>query len=359
MVEEPKIKLEEGMLLETEEQETGTETEQETEKPEITSFSVKEPVNSPVLLKCPSCGATHNKSGKDFLKFSQVRGHWQGMKDEKHEGAFPYTKEDLGLLEDNKTEESRASPPRRVKAELHQEPVEPLPDELEHLETLLKEHGIKRRAVVLRSMSLRDPASIQELVWALDDVGVAKSRQRRIVTDYSKWLGVRVPEAVIDALSPKEEYESPDRFGRRPYVPEETYEDPRKAVLADMELSELIEIKKNKIKAEIREIENPRSRYGGDQRVENLTAEVKRLASALADEKEKRNEDRFTRLEDLIKKSAENRSSDLQTVTTAVKDMAKSYFAFLSGITDEPPKRERLFQGKSDVTSLVPEEMLE
>jgi len=87
-------------------------------------------------------------------------------------------------------------------AEAEEAITEPLPDALQQLDTILTEHGIKRKAVVLRAMKLRDPEDLTELMFVLDDIGVNRSRQRRIISDYARWLGKRIPPQVVKALAP-------------------------------------------------------------------------------------------------------------------------------------------------------------
>lgn len=185
---------------------------------------------------CSVCGVSHTIKGKPFLELKQLKGHWMGKRGrDGHEGLFPeqdfmgeaieeapsIPKPPLGedLTKRAKKPKEHEEPVRPVRPiaeevseeepeQLVEEPIgEPLPTELDYLNTLLLEHGVGKRAVILRALDLREPTNFYVLVEAMTDVGVNKARQRRICEDYGAWMGRAIPPDIVDELSPDSEGE--------------------------------------------------------------------------------------------------------------------------------------------------------
>ena len=350
-------------------QETKRETEQETQKEGENLVSTNSLEPKSVSVSCPVCGKPFTRETQKKA-FNAVRGHFMGTKDEDHKGKFPYTMADLGLVKTNETDEEPISEqietqtPLRRKAKRKTQKAEPtwetegtVPDSLTLLKNQLCLYGLNSRnaiAVVdyMRSYHVDDVLVLNK---ALMDVGMSTSKRRMFLESWVNARNINIGYEVQEELRlfQRDEYVSAyDKMGMRirPREREEEKESNRQFSLGH-QIGELNQ--------RVRQLTEG-SDEGGyeDPRIGVLTGEIKKLSSQLADEKEKRNEQRFTHLEELIKKSAENRASDLQTVSDTIRDVSKNYFAFLSGVTDEAPKRERI-KGETNVLSFIPTEMTE
>lgn len=337
--------------------ETDNRQNRQTEQPngQATDRQDKDTIvqSSGVTLACPVCGKEFTgKTGKKA--FGKVRGHYLGMKDGKHEGSFPYTMEDFGL------EEEAITTKRRVKEKI--EPLEDaLPDALSQLTTLLKEHGIRRTPVVIRAMKLRDPEDLEELMFVLDDLGTNRSRTRRIIEDYSRWLGIKIPGRVYRYLKPhrEEEEEEYDSFRRQPqFRGDRDLRDP----LTLGSTSETAEV----IKALGQYQRDTRPQTSINPTVSRLQDQIDRLQKDLEDERRQRTEDRWNRLENKISNletSNRNAIGKFDVATQSIRSIENLGREFLTIVKtrrghvteDKPPEREVVESSKTAADYCPPE----
>jgi len=351
-------------------------------------------------LKCPKCNATHTKDDRPFLKFTQVRAHYysSGKGDDIHKGKFPFSEEDFGLPSTIKATSTQETPlgsvgavepvldettrkdkkkQRDFEEELEtyepEEPVAPSPDSLDMLATLLSDHRVKSKAGILRSMSLSHPENLEELQWSMNEHGVNKSRQSAVIRDFARWLGVQVPEDVIQELTPKgsedEDYQRKDRWGRPKY-------DAYGHRIGEMEEDEGSELDQ-KIDQHIERLtkldlldrlRNPRktpddSDSGAARETDELRNEIRELKDDLAKERDRSRQKELENLKDSITDLKEEIKNQRGTMSeyefkASIVDSVKQIFTAPFMSDSKPPDRKKT-EGKSNIMNLIPEEYLE
>ena len=244
----------------------------------------------PDVFRCPECGKSFSNSVS--LEHHRLRVHRVPKQIKAGEGRG-----------------RPSTPTREAKTYTPSEPIleevspEALPDELEYLdEKILKAHGIREREVVIRALKLRDPEDLVELQRALEDLGISRSRQRRIIRDYARYLGVKIPKILVEKLKPPNEYVEPPEwsgYGRRPIYEDGKPEKERKQTKEKSLLSLLIEWERLK-----KESSSNNSPSFNDNRLSRLEEKVERLVEKL-EESEKRREE-------IERKLAEERTKHLE-----------------------------------------------
>lgn len=321
--------------------------------------TVEEPRQPPVkatdmnekelVWECPVCS-------KSFEKWNSLVGHGLGAH------SIRFKKEDFVV------EGGRPSPPMRA---LDVDEEEPLPSALDQLEVILKEFGIKRRKVVLRSMSLRDPTDLESLMWALDDVGVNQDHQRRIITDFAKWVGAKIPFSVIEKLQPRTEEVQPGRWDRwqrdasqrrwgfegYPYRGREGY--PEFQPQRGQDTEGLLK----GVAALMREMQ-PQHPRQDDSQIQMLRHEVEAMRQQNEDLRRDLSDERSRRLEDMIgglrEELSEIKNQSGDVVSQSIKelgDVVKGIWSTAFSLTERPPPRTRGSPG--GIVDLMPDEYVE
>jgi hypothetical protein len=273
-----------------------------------------------------------------------------------------------------KGERKKEKPEREERAEVrprYEEGEEPLPDALSQLEDILDEHGIRRKGVVIRALKLRDPSNLVELMYALDDIGVNRSRTRRIIRDYAKWLGVRIPRIVIERLRPQfEEFEYEEGYGwgregfRRP-----TYEDKFRGI----DPTALIINQQKQTMDLVRSlVENMNRNPSSDP---ELVRKVESLEKQLRDEREKRILDKIDGIEKTFKEKVDSLSEEIRNRRTTtdnvqIQALQNLHETVMEGVKIlkamgrparlTPPVREESPESEpQNIETLLPKELIE
>lgn len=317
-----------------------TETEQKANgngtQPKITCLSH---VNSDMkCLTCPVPGC-----GKEFCKetenkaFESLRGHLlsTGRKDpesshQKWRDKYKVlTREMIGLppkaLKPTRKAREETKPIQSVEDELSELPDdrtweddlegEVLPQNLDHLNRLLLDHGIKsKRKIILRRMSATDSTDIVELMNSIRETGYNTDIQKSVIRLYCKFLGCLIPPLVHDRLADKEA-EGYEDFRRTPYLRGDRdlrsrrrdydYESPDEDVDTGGETAQIITAVKEVFEGAYRRGDNnrnpdPEIKYLQSQ-MDSLVASNKALEAKLEEEKTKRMEQQMTLLHDEVK----------------------------------------------------------
>lgn len=353
-----------------------TETKTERETPTNTkklSFSN----TNPVVLKCPVCSKPFERETKQKA-FNAIKGHYLGTKDGRHEGSFPYTMADLGLVEIDETEEEPISEPRetispqRRKAKRKTRKAEPtwetegeVPDPLTLLRNQLCLYGLNSRSAVavtdyMKSYHVDD---IIVLNKALMDVGMSTSKRRMFLESWINARNINISFEVQEELRlfQRDEYVSAyDKMGMRirPREREEEKESNRQFNLGH-QIGEMKQMVKQLSEGEGGE---PIQAYE-DPRIETLTSEIKEMRTKLDDEREKRRDDQMKTLTDEIKELKEvtkTGRTQVDAVVEGIHGVERVIVALAGGnpIERKPPKREKV-AGKSTLVELMPQEYVD
>lgn len=295
---------------ETMETDTSISTDKETEIPTEVSAYV-----------CPKCG-------KGYARFNSLRGHALG----KH--GISLRKEDFTVTEE------RATPRGEYKGESIPSMFENLLDVLKKVKCPKPEAvarvceglGFSQEALYQSLKQASAPVDVQRLalqLWALQ-------LDEMVVPDLARRLGIQD--------RPYRGYEAPTTRETKREMQEEKAE----SFSLGREFGEM--------KSEIVHLKD------GGKTDPVVLNEVKSLRKQLEDERQARINDKLDALSNKIEELKKQGGTDAEVVASTIRDVAKSYFNFLSGVTGEmeaPPQRKRVFQDKGSILNLVPEEMLE
>ena len=222
--------------------------------------------DSEPVFTCDVCGKSF--TNEVSLRYHKLRSHKISAKQKEERG-------EKGGRPSTPTREAKTYTP----SEPILEEVSPdaLPDELMYLdEKILKPHGIRDREVIIRAMKLRDPEDLVELQRALEDVGISRGRQRRIIRDYARYLGVRIPKILVEKLKPPNEYVEPPEWSgyswRRPRYEDEFEEGQKQQSQEKGLLDLLIRWEELKLRQQSIQTNNPSS---DNSRLDMLEEELK------------------------------------------------------------------------------------
>jgi len=280
---------------------------------------------------CPVDGC-----GKSYDNFRSLQGHMLGA----HKISLKKVK-----YNEWRTEEGIIPQPFKKETGWEAEGAEePFPAALDELDNILKSFGVKRRVAVINSMKMRDPSNLEELMWAMNDCGVNNDHARRIIADYARWLGVKIPRAVVDRLKPHTEDQRDwgrDQFRTQRRDQFEGFK--RGDNTADM----------IKALADFQRTMNPRD-DGRNSEVAQLREEVSALRQNLAAERDKRLFGLIEGLHEEIQALKGKDGDALNLGITRLADIGDKYVGFLATgamAGEEAPKRER--GGASSVADIL------
>jgi len=304
---------------------------------------------------CDICGA-------EFSSYRSLARHYAGG----HHASVPA--EIKAKVEERK---GKPSPPHKEIKE--KEPIEQqlevektveeeelegvrLPSELDFLDEVLRDYGIKRRKAVLRRLSLTDPKDLRELTLCLEELGCNKSRIRAVVSTYARWLNLKIPRDIIERLKPP--LEEPEES----YYPRERGYSPRWE--EGRGRGELLNPVAEAIKAlsEWEKARNP-PQYKNSE-TESLKEEVSALRQMIASVLDQQRRSEIEELKKAIEELKKEKSDALTVAVREAADIMKEYVGTIKEIVASPhhlsrPTPVEKVGGGSNIADMLPSEYVE